>query len=395
MTLDADTAIYRFGHELNAWCHNSARVKQTSSLYDLPGRSSIGFALLYDAVPEFLRRLEPFIDAEEVGRRMRAPLMRPYFVQLLIVIESWLMGRERLIMDAGERLPAGVDPERDRADWELVGSWFARAGGAARGDGEAFSTRAELFAEGRLRAGETVRSQPLLDEDALVGLGADDEPLDPDVAQRVQRAFGAIELYAMTLHGEQRDGLYDHGPAARPDGWSVVVHEVNDLSNDVLPWSTEDVRLGADAVGVVRAYRPEVDLSIDMWGTLAVRPLGPPDELRALWVRQGDELRRLDVDELEALAARALEAMTALYGTMAAWEPDYRIAYGAPLFVNHLVPFARLGGAAELERWLWEREAAVVAAWLPELRGAPAHPSWARRARTDTDVVFTYPERRP
>jgi hypothetical protein len=395
MSLDADTAIYRFGHELNAWCHNSARVKQTSTLYDLPGRSSIGFALLYDCVPEFLRRLELFISAEEIGRRMRAPLARPYFVQLLIVIESWLMGRERLIMDAGECLPAGVDSDRDRADWDLVGSWFARAGGAARADGEVFSTAAELFEDGRLRAGETVHVHPLLDEDALVALGADDEPLDPDVALRAQRAFGAIELYAMTLHGEQRDGLYDHGPASRPDGWSVVVHEVNDLDNDVLPWSTADVRLAMDAVGVVRAYRPEVELSIDMWGTLAVRPLGPPDELRALWARRGDELRRLEIDELEALAARAVEAMTALYGAMAAWEPDYRIAYGAPLFVNHLVPFTRLGGVAELESWLWERSEAVVAAELPTLRGAPAHPSWARLARTDTDVVFTHPERLP
>ena len=393
MSLDADATIYRFGHELNAWCHNSARVKQTSTLYDLPGRSTIGFALLYDVVPDFLRELDAASGREPLGAAMRSPLVRPNAMAPLIVLESWLMGRERLIVDAGERLPASVDLSSDAADWELVGGWYSDVVGAMRADGDAFPTRAALFGpDGDLAAGETIHDQPLLDEAQIAALGADAEPLDAAVAARVQRALGAFDLFALTLHGEQRDGLFDRGPWRREDGWSVALHEVNDLDNDVLPWGEEETRFGLDAVGVLRAYRPGVEVRIDMWGTLGVRPLGPPDQVRGVWARRGEKLQPIEVEELEELANRATAATAVLYAKMAAWEPDYRISYGAPLFLNHLVPLARTAGAEDPERWLPERAASVVAEQLDRLRGAEAHPIWARLARTDTDIVYTSPE---
>jgi hypothetical protein len=391
MTLGADATIYRFGHELNAWCHSSARVKQTSTLYDLPGRSTIGFAVLYELVPPVLRELEEAMPADRLGASMRRPLSRPYSAQLLIVLESWLMGRERRIIDAGERLPDGDDPDRDRADWSLVGSWYSRAAGSLRGDGDAFPVDGSSPEDGPVGAGETIDSQLVLGEVEMAALGADEEPLDAERASRAQRAFGALDLFALTLHGEQRDGLYDHGPSHRDDGWSVAVHEVNDLDNDILPWSSAETRLGVDAVGSVRAYRPEVDVRVDMWGTLGVHPVGPPDQVRALWARRGEELRRIELEELEELAARATAATAGLFKGMAAWEPDYRITYGAPLFLNHLIPIRRQAGITTDEELLWERADAITAAELPRLRGEGAHPIWGRLARTDTDVVYTPP----
>lgn len=393
MTGRADESAYRFGHELNAWCHGSARVKQTSSLFDLPGRSLLGFMVIHDVLPEFIRRVEDSMPAEEIGARMRIPLSRPYLLQMQVIVESWLMGRERLIIDAGDRLPGDIDPQRDRADWDLVCSWHARVVDRIRADGGSyFPERPEnRQADGRLMPGETVDSLPILDEETLSDLGSDHEPLIEDMAARVGRAFGAIELYAMTLHGEQRDGLNDHGPSRRPDGWSVVVHEINDLDNSVLPWSTPEVRLGVDSVGVVRAYSPEVELRFDMWSTVSARPSGPAGQTRALWVRRGKILEPLDVEELETIAARATAAMTALYTTIASWELDYRTAYGAPLFLNQLIPVSRLAGADDIEPFLWKRAAEVAARELPAIRGAETHPVWARLARTDTDVVFTRP----
>lgn len=390
MRLDAGTTIYRFGHELNAWCLNSARVSQTSTLFDLAGRSTLGFALLYEVVPQFLRELDAAAPRERLGASLRQPLMRPGPVQALIVIESWLMGRERLIIDAGERLPDEIDPERDRADWELVGSWYSDVVGALRGDGAAFPTEAELYEPGGgLSPGETIFAQPVLDEKWLSKLQIDGPRLGPDEAERAQRALGMLDMFALTLHGEQRDGLFDRGPWRRENGWTVSLHEVNDLDNEVLPWSSAETRLGVDAVGAINARRPGSELPIDMWGTVAGG--GLPDEIRGLWVRRDEELRPLGVEELEEIAARAGEACGVLYKRMADWDEDYRIAYGAPLFINHLVPLARAAGADRAEAELWAGAERVLPIELPRLRGAATHPVWARLARTDTDVVYTAP----
>lgn len=387
MSLDADGAIYRFGHELNAWCHSSSRVTQTSTLYDLPGRSTVGFAFVYAVAPQLVRRLDAAIPRRELGARLRAPLLRPTPLQALIVIEGWLMGRERLIIDAGERLPDWVDPEADRADWELIGSWYADVVGAMRGE-DAFPPVA-AGADGRVEAGETIDSQPLLDPADWERLGG--EPLAPDDAERVQRAFGAIDLFALTLHGEQRDGLFDRGPHRAADGFALTLHEVTDLGNDLLPWAEPDCRLGVDAVGVLRAYRPQTEVRIDMWGTVGTRPSSPPDQVRGVWARTGEDLRPLPLEELEAIAVRANEAIAALYARMVAWEDDYRTTYGGPLFANHLIPFLRAAEVEGGEEALLRRSEEIAAAELPSLRAAAAHPVWARLVRTDTDVVYTSP----
>lgn len=388
MSARADATILRFGQELNAWCLSSSRVTQTSTLYDLPGRSTVGFAFSYAVAPELVRTLDAAIPRELLGQRLRAPLMRPAGLQALIVIEGWLMGRERLIIDAGERLPDSIDPAADRADWDLIGSWYADVVGAMRGE-EPFPPL-PTGPDGRPVPGETVRSQPLLEDgdwDALTG-----EPLAEAEAQRVRRAFGAIDLFALTLHGEQRDGLFDRGPHRAADGFALTLHEVTDLDNRFLPWAGPDSRLGVDAVGVVNAHRPETEVRVDMWGTVGTSSGAPPDQVRGVWSRRGDELRPLAIDELEAIAARANEAVAALFTRMATWDDDYRTAYGGPLFANLLAPFLRVAGVEGAEEGLLRRSEEIAAAELPRLKGAAAHPIWARLARTDGEVVYTTPD---
>ena len=65
-------------------------------------------------------------------------------------------------------------------------------------------------------------------------------------------------------------------------------------------------------------------------------------------------MRALELEELEQIAAAATRATAELYRRIAGWEPEYRTAYGRPLFLNHLLPFPRIAGAPEIEEWLVE-----------------------------------------
>lgn len=361
----ANALISRFSSDLTATTNRERRVAMSSPLYDLPGRSSLGFAIIGEIGPELVRRLEAALPAEEIGRRMRDVLVRPYFLQLFILFEGYLMGREQRLIEAG-----GVGDEsaagRDAADTIAVCDWFARVCGAYR-SGE------ELF------PGAEVLDEPILDP-AQVAAWSGGEPLAPELADRAQRAIGQLELYALTVHGEQRDGNFDHGPYPGPDGRQLLFHEINDLDNDFLPWVEAEQRLGVDAVGVLRSFPAEATISCDLFGTSSVAPAGTPFEQLALLVRDGDRVRALELAELEEIAAAATRATAELYRRIAGWEPEYRTAYGRPLFLNHLLPFLRLAGASEQEEWLVEAGEAAGPRDVAAISGAGATAVWSRLA---------------
>ncbi len=360
----ANALISRFASDLVFTTNRERRVAMTSPLYDLQGRSSLGFSVVYDLAPGLVRRLEAALDAEEVGRRMRGLLLRPYFLQLFIFFEGYLMGREQRIVEDGglSGRQCGEDAERTA----LVCDWFARVCSSYRCDEHLFP-------------GETVSEQPIL-EPGQVAEWVAREPLPAELADRAQRAVGQIELYALTVHGEQRDGNFDHGPYAAGDGRQIVFHEVNDLANDFLPWVSAEERLGVDAIGVVRAFSAEAKIDCDMFGTSSVSPAGASHQQLAVLARDSDGVREIDVEELEGVAAAAARATARLYRRIAAWQPEYRTTYGRPLFINHLVPFARIAAAPEVERWLREHGAEAGPADLSVIQGRGPAEVWARLA---------------
>lgn len=356
--VDADSVIQRFGEDIGAWVRREKRVAMRSPLYDLPGRSFLGFCVVRAIAPELIAQLDALVPPEELGLRMRVPLGRPYVLQGIMVIEGQLMARQQEILDRGDEARTAEDAERT----ERVISWFARTFSAYRVDAEPWASGARPVQ----RILEPEDAEPWLVLDAA---------LERDAA-RIQRALGTLELYALTLHGEQRDGNFDHGPYALDDGRWAAFHELNDLRNDVLPWSTPEVRLPVDAVGVVRVYGAEVEPRFELFGTMSTAPSAAPFATHALLVREGAVVRRAGVEELEALAEQAMAATTALYSRIAVWDDDFRTAYGAPLFVNHLVPFARLAGLDGSEGWMGARAAEVTAQELSRLRGGVPTSVW-------------------
>jgi hypothetical protein len=372
--LDTHAVVERFGSDLAGTIRRERRTAMTSPLFDLPGRSSLGFAVTYALGPEFIERLEPRLAPTIAGERMRRPLMRPYFLQFFILLEGYLSGREQLLLDNGGSFQDDAEAEADVERTARVVTWVAQACDAYRVDSELFP-------------GDAVLDQPILTVDEAAAL-AEDRPQPDADEQRIRRAFGTLELFAITLHGEQRDGIFDHGPYA-VGSRQLALHEVNDLSNDYLPWADEETQLGVDAVGAVRAWDAGVTLRFDLFGTMS--PLSADARFRTcgLWQRSGDSLAPLSLDELEAIAAKAATATTVLYRRMAAWQPEYRTRYGSPQFLNHLVPFARLAGADDIEAWLTEEGDRVAGEAMRHLNPGEPRSIWSHFAGADR--IYTPP----
>lgn len=326
--------IHRFGELQKQEMRAERRDVMKAVLFDLPRRSSLGWHALYEHETEFLRELSAHTEPEALGRRMRAPGSRPHALQPFIVVCSYLGARQQELLDAG--LSPGDPWEGERVeDLAFVMDWWERLQGAFRSDAV-------------LLPGEAGGSMPILDAaviDDVVGRLA---PADADRHAAVRRMAATLELYSFLLHGEQRDGITGHGPYALADGSTLFFEEFNDLRNDYLPWAQTGTRNVLDNVVVAHAAR-DVEVHCDMVGSMAVSPPEFGDRLEGLAVltNSAGTLRTVGDEEVAAIQEAAADAQQELFARAVEWDDAHKIAYGAPLFANHLKPFFDLAGLTD------------------------------------------------
>jgi hypothetical protein len=326
--------IHRFGETQKAAMRAERREAMRSILFDLARRSPLGWECLYENQVPFLREIARLTPPEELGGRMRGLGTRPYAIQPFILMCSHFGWRQQLLLDAG--LKEGEPfPGDDPVELAFLCDFWARVMDGYRRDDHLLPEEADLSC----RILDPAELE-LLDR-GTAGGGSSELP-------RVRRMAATLELYSFVLHGEQRDGIFGHGPYPLPDGSTLFVREFNDLRNDYLPWAATATQNPWDAV--VIAYRArDVSVNCDLFGSMTVSPHEFGDRLDGICVlgrREGDDaLTPLSAEDVAAVQGAAADAQEQLYLAALEWDDRYKISYGAPLFANHLWPVARLAGA--------------------------------------------------
>jgi hypothetical protein len=369
--------IHLFGELQKQEMRAEKREVMKAILFDLPRRSSLGWHALYEHEADFLRELSEHVSPEELGRRMRFPGSRPYALQPFIVVCSYLGARQQELLDSGLSPGDPWDGERVE-DLELVMDWWARLQGALRSDDV-------------LLPGEAGGTSPILDEaviaDVVSRLGA----AGAERHALVRRTAATLELYSFMLHGEQRDGITGHGPYLLEDGSTLFLKEFNDLRNDYLPWARTDTRNVLDNVVVAHRAR-DVRVHCDMFGSMNVAPpeFGQLLDGLAVLTNEHGVLRTVGDDELPTIQEAASDAQQELFLRAVEWDDAYKIAYGAPLFANHLKPFFDLAGLTDPsygERIMRACEA-TAERMTPLLLGKPVPSMWPHFGTTEGPLFW-------
>lgn len=321
-------SVEEWGNALREAIRRENRARMESALFDVQRRQIIGYECYYEFAPTLVAAMvEAGLRPRDLGRRMRGLLSRPYQLQIFELIVNPLMAREQRLL-AGGSGPAEVD-RYDREQLPLLAEYVFGLVRAYRGEerfgptvGNEASNRVLEAADIELCAESTVSA-------------------DRARVEEIGRMIGEIGLHSILLHGEHRDGIFDHGLYPGPEGTRLLVREINDLANEFLPWSTPQVRLSVSGIAVVQGYR-EADLRFDLFGTSSAEEeaaTGPVERVGIL-VRDAAGVRPIDLAELESLLGEARAASAVLFAEVAAWEESERTLYGAYLYANHLRPFA-------------------------------------------------------
>jgi hypothetical protein len=369
--------IHLFGELQKQEMRAEKREVMKAILFDLPRRSSLGWHALYEHEADFLRELSEHVSPEELGRRMRFPGSRPYALQPFIVVCSYLGARQQELLNSGLSPGDPWDGERVE-DLELVMDWWARLQGALRSDDV-------------LLPGEAGGTSPILDEAVIADVVSRLGPAGAERHALVRRTAATLELYSFMLHGEQRDGITGHGPYLLEDGSTLFLKEFNDLRNDYLPWARTDTRNVLDNVVVAHRAR-DVRVHCDMFGSMNVAPpeFGQLLDGLAVLTNEHGVLRTVGDDELPTIQEAASDAQQELFVRAVEWDDAYKIAYGAPLFANHLKPFFDLAGLTDPsygERIMRACEA-TAERMTPLLLGKPVPSMWPHFGTTEGPLFW-------
>jgi hypothetical protein len=376
--VELNACIRQFGDGQKTFMRSENRALLRSVLFDVPRRSSIGWYCYYDRAPALLRSLVEQISPEEIGRSMRRLCSRPYYLQLSILMCSYFGARQQLLLDnglsSGQPFP-GEKPE----DARFVVDFWQRACRAYRSDGLALPDQVH-------------GTQPILPRDDIERLDAQLAPADTAVHQRLRRLAATLELYVFILHGEQRDGLFAHGPYDVGGERQLVVQEFTDLQNDYLPWAQTEARNPYPQLALVRRTKG-LGAHFDLFGGVLwdAADLAPCVEAEGLFTRTDDgSIVALSLDEVERIESCAASAQNELFLKAAEWSPRYKAEYGVHLFANHLYPFFELlpSGQDWGERIRAEFEASAADV-LDDLLAGEAVPSiWNFMATTEGEFFW-------
>ncbi|MBZ5703212.1 MAG: hypothetical protein LAN84_15365 [Acidobacteriia bacterium] len=375
---ELNEALRLFGDSQKRFMRQEKRASLRSMLFDVPRRSSIGWHCFYQEGPRFLEELSRHISPEEIGRRMKRLCSRPYYLTLSIVFCSYFNARQQLLLDAG--LQAGEPfPGERLQDAKIVADFWRRAASAYRNDGQ------WLPAQGSY-------TQAILAEESVRTLGAHLRPTTQDERKTLRRLAATLELYCFILHGEQRDGIFAHGPYDAGDGAQIVVQEFTDLQNDFLPWAATPARNRYPNIALALKLRG-VRTRFDVFGSVLFDPADilPGIEAEGIFTCGADGVPRpVPLAEVAEIQHCAAEAQNELYQKAAEWTPRYKAEYGAQLFANHLVSFFELlpGGQRYREPIRAAFDAAalqVLDRWL----GDPEPPSmWKFMGTTEGEFFW-------
>ncbi len=375
---EANHCLKLFSDSQKAFMRSERRTTLRSLLFDIPRRSSVGWHCFYEKGPRFLQQLSTKLPPEDAGHRMKRLCSRPYYLTLSILMCSYLGSRQQRLLDQG-LAPGQPFPQEKFEEVIFLVDFWRRACQAYREDEALLPDQANY-------------TQPILPADTVADLERALTSMNLENRKRLRRLAATLQLYCFILHGEQRDGIFAHGPYPLSEGSSLVVEEFTDLQNDFLPWAQTTARNPYPHLAIGLKLRG-VRTRFDLFGGVLFDPpdITPQIEAAGLFTCEATgAIKSVSLREMEDIQQCAAEAQNEMYRKAAEWSPRFRIEYGVDLFANHLRSFFQLLETNEdLDRRIRAEFHAAAAGQMESLLASPEPPSiWKFMATTEGDYFW-------
>jgi hypothetical protein len=317
------------------------RTSLESALIPVTAYIVVACAEAYMRYPDMMKAIDAAMPAEEIGRKARRPGCQVDTCYLWSIANFVLVGRKVFGM---------LDPTLDTADrMHTVLDFWERAGMAYRGDG----TR---------QAWDTGTATPYSHDVVAALIAGAAEVATPEDRTRITRFSATLVNYLFLLYFDTRAGYGDTGPypVAGQPGRRMLVRDFYRLAQSDYWWS--DVAAAVPYQNLTAAFVLEGgDFTVTDFGTSNHTPEDYVERVVGfgLYTTDGcspNELRPVDLSELDGIVAAVRKAQADHYRRIAAMSRDEKIRCGAYVYFTFLRPFAQEAGIADELDWTVPRD---------------------------------------
>jgi hypothetical protein len=188
-----------------------------------------------------------------------------------------------------------------------------------------------------------------------------------DVA-RVKKTMASLDLVTYLDECEARAKLGEHGPYRINDNEILVLREIVHLydgGKPHFPWSATEAK--APYTNVAFAFRlKNVVAKFDDFSQITTNPVDFTNNITgvALFTRQGNTVKPLDLDVLDGFATYAVKANKELFMKFSKWDRKQRLIAGAFAYCYGYARYTNLVGITDQINW--ELTQRTMTKYVPE-----------------------------
>ncbi len=330
----------------------SKRGLLETQLFPVTAYICVSFYNSYDILYDILKKVSEKTTPEQMGKESRKILSELHALNFFYIPLFYMVGRMGEIHRNNGNPRSESKEKREQTIFIL--DFYKRL-------------VTSYFPEGKMTVYDSNKKNIAIDQPDIDWTIGQIRDITKEEAVKVKRTMANLEVVSFLDECEARAKLCDHGPYKINDNEIVIFREILHLYDGKkphFPWSATNAKCPYNNIAF--AFRlKDVKTEFDDFSTMTTNPPNFSDKITgvALLTREGDKLKSINMDVLDALGDYANKANKELFLKFSKWDKRKRLIAGANAYCYG---FARYTNFVDITDQInWELTERIMNKYVP------------------------------
>ena len=330
----------------------SKRGLLETQLFPVTAYICVSFYNSYDILYDILKKVSEKTTPEQMGKESRKILSELHALNFFYIPLFYMVGRMGEIHRNNGNPRSESKEKREQTIFIL--DFYKRL-------------VTSYFPEGKMTVYDSNKKNIAIDQPDIDWTIGQIRDITKEEAVKVKRTMANLEVVSFLDECEARAKLCDHGPYKINDNEIVIFREILHLYDGKkphFPWSATNAKCPYNNIAFVFRLK-DVKTEFDDFSTMTTNPPNFSDKITgvALLTREGDKLKSINMDVLDALGDYANKANKELFLKFSKWDKRKRLIAGANAYCYG---FARYTNFVDITDQInWELTERIMNKYVP------------------------------